>query len=53
MSYLRYLCLLGSSLSPVVCRKADVLMFSTIHGTVNVGVLYYKIGTILSALCNS
>jgi hypothetical protein len=25
MSYLRYLCLLGSSLPPVVCRRADVL----------------------------
>ena len=25
MSYLRYLCLLGSSLSPVVCRRAHVL----------------------------
>jgi hypothetical protein len=25
MSYLRYLCLFGSSLPPVVCRRADVL----------------------------
>ena len=25
VSYLRYLCLFGSSLPPVVCRRADVL----------------------------
>jgi hypothetical protein len=25
MSYLRYLCLFGSSLPPVVCRRAHVL----------------------------
>ena len=27
MSYLRYMCLFGSSLPPVVCRRAHVLVF--------------------------
>ena len=26
MSYLRYLCLFGSSLLPIVCRRAHVLL---------------------------
>ena len=32
MSYLRYLCLFGSSLPPVVCRRAHVLFMLFVFG---------------------
>ena len=40
MSYLRYLCLLGSSLPPVVCRRAHVLF-----------TLFMFVGGLMSYLC--
>jgi hypothetical protein len=47
MSYLHYLCLFGSSLPPVVCRRADVL-FSLFVFVAHSGVYH-----ILCCVCSS
>ena len=47
MSYLCYLCLFGSSLPPVVCRRADVLFMLFVF----VWFVQLFVGGLMSYLC--
>ena len=51
MSYLCYLCLFGSSLPPVVCRRADVLFMLFVFVWFVFTYLQLFVGGLMSYLC--